>query len=173
VLSTKNKSHSPTAEVVVPDDGGEGVVVVQGGITGGWSLYFSEGRLRYCYNFLGLNHDYVGSEHTIEPGTHQVRMEFTYDGGGVGKGGAINLYVDGEPVGEGRLERAEPYIFSCDETCDVGADYASAVSPEYTASESEFNGTVNWVEIGVDQGAEDVDHYLTAEERYRVALGVQ
>jgi arylsulfatase A-like enzyme len=173
VISTKNKSHSLTAEIVVPDDGGQGVIVVHGGITGGWSLYLDDGRLRYCYNFLGLNHDFVGSDDVVEPGTRQVRMEFTYDGGGIGKGGRVNLYVDGEPVGEGRVERTEPYIFSCDETCDVGADYASAVSPEYTAGDSEFNGIVNWVEIGVDQGADDADHYLTAEERYRVALGVQ
>jgi arylsulfatase A-like enzyme len=64
VLSTKNKSHSLTAEIEIPDGGGEGVVVSQGGITGGWSFYLREGRLRYCYNFLGL----TGSPRTCRGG---------------------------------------------------------------------------------------------------------
>ena len=49
-------------------------------------------------------------------------MEFEYDGGGLAKGGAVTLYVDGKTVGEGRVEQTVPMVFSADETCDVGKE---------------------------------------------------
>src|SRR6202044_1298375 len=63
-----------------------------GGIVGGWSLYAHEGRLKYCYNFLGVEHFMVTAEQPIPAGKHQVRMEFAYDGGGLAKGGDVTLY---------------------------------------------------------------------------------
>ena len=65
-------------------------------------------------------------------GSHQVRMEFAYDGGGLAKGGTVTLYVDGEQVGEGRVEATIPMVFSGDETCDVGSDTGSPVTTDYT-----------------------------------------
>ena len=103
VVSIKNKSHAVTAEVVVPDGGAKGVIIAQGGSIGGWALYMKEGRLRYCYNLLGVQRFYVGSEREIPAGAHQVRMEFAYDGPGLGKGGTASLFVDGEQVGEGAV----------------------------------------------------------------------
>ena len=50
VLNIKNKSHSVTAEIVVPQSGAEGVIIAQGGNIGGWSLYAKGGKLKYCYN---------------------------------------------------------------------------------------------------------------------------
>ena len=67
----------------------------------------------------------------IPAGEHQVRMEFTYDGGGVGKGGDVALFVDGEQVGEGRVDGTVPMLFSADETTDVGSDTATPVSDDY------------------------------------------
>ena len=54
VVNIKNKSHAVTAQVVVPDGGATGVIIAQGGLFGGWSIYAKEGRLAYCYNLLGL-----------------------------------------------------------------------------------------------------------------------
>jgi arylsulfatase len=87
VLSIKNKSHAVTAEIIVPDGGGKGVLISQGANIGGWSLYFNEGKLKYCYNFGGFQNFFVESADAITPGDHQVRMEFAYAGGGLGKGG--------------------------------------------------------------------------------------
>lgn len=173
MIALKNKSHSVTAEVVIPEGGANGVVIVQGGITGGWGLYLHEGRLAYCYNFLGIDHYFVRGDGVVEGGTRQLRMEFDYDGGGPGKGGTVKLCVDGAEVGSGRVDRTEPYIFSADETCDVGLDDASSVSPDYTPQTSRFTGTVNWVELAIDDSATDDDHYLDAAERYRVAMAIQ
>jgi hypothetical protein len=149
------------------------VILAQGGAFGGWSLYAKDGRPRYCYNLLGLQHFKIEADATIPPGTHQVRMEFAYDGGGPGKGGTVNLYLDGDLVGEGRVEATVPLIFSADETADVGRDTASPVSDDYEGESSVFTGTVNWVQIDLGEDAEDVDHLIMPEERLRVAMARQ
>jgi hypothetical protein len=100
-------------------------------------------------------------------------MEFTYDGGGIGKGGDVRLYVDGEEVGEGRIESTVPMLFSADETTDVGSDTATPVSDDYDARDSEFTGDVRWVQIDVDAAAEDTDHLIGPEELLRVAMARQ
>jgi arylsulfatase A-like enzyme len=173
VLNTKNKSHSITAEVEVAAEGAEGVIVAQGGAYAGWSLYAKDGKPKYCYNLFGLQRFDVEGDSQITAGTHQVRMEFAYDGGGLGKGAAVSLYVDGEQVGEGRVEGTVPMMFSGDETCDVGSDTASPVSDDYTPEGSRFTGTVNWVEIDIDEAAADVDHLISPEERLHIAMARQ
>ena len=129
VLSIKNKSFSVTAEVVVPE-AVDGTIIAQGGRFGGWSLYAKEGRAAFVYNVLGIQQFATEAETAIPDGTHQVRMEFAYDGGGLGKGGAVTLYYDGEQVGEGRVEATQPFIFSADETTDVGYDAGTPVSAD-------------------------------------------
>ncbi len=104
VLNLKNKSHAVTAEIEVPDGGADGVIIAQGGAFAGWSLYANDGKPKYCYNLVGLQRFKVEGDAQIPPGTHQVRMEFAYDGGGLAKGGTVTLYVDGAKVGEGRVE---------------------------------------------------------------------
>jgi hypothetical protein len=163
----------PTAQLQVPPVGAEGVIVSQGGEFAGWSLYVKNGRPKYCYNLFGLQRFYVEGGTEIPPGAHQVRMEFAYDGGGLAKGGTVSLYLDGEKTGEGRVEGTVPMLFSGDETCDVGSDTASPVSDDYTSEESQFNGTVEWVQIDIDEAAEDLDHLISAEERLHIAMARQ
>ena len=173
IVNYKNKSHAVTADVVVPPAGAEGVIVAVGGIIGGWSLYALGGKLRYHYNFYGVNRYTVESEPEIPAGPHQVRMEFKYDGGGLAKGGTVALFVDGKKVGEGRVDMTEPMVFSADETCDVGFQAGSPSSTDYGPRNNEFSGEVNWVEIDVGKGAESVDHLISPERRLRVAMALQ
>ena len=147
VVSTKNKSYRVTAEVVVPAGGCEGVIVAQGGFPGGWSLYAKEGRLKYCYNFYGIDLFHVESAEPIAAGKHLVRMDFDYDGGGVAKGGSVRLSVDDRPVGQGRVGRTQPLPFASDEPLEIGRDSGSRVTDDYTVHE--FTGQVNWVEIEI------------------------
>jgi arylsulfatase A-like enzyme len=170
VLNIKNKSHSVTAQLTVPEGGAEGVIVAQGGAFAGWSLYVKNGKPKYCYNLLGLQRFYIEGDSAIPPGAHQVRIEFDYDGGGLAKGGTVSLYVDGAKSGEGRVEATVPMVFSGDETCDIGSDTASPVSDDYTPEESRFTGTVDWVQLDIAEAAEDLDHLITPEERLRVAM---
>lgn len=173
IVNFKNKSHAITAEVVVPASGAAGVIVAQGGLTGGWSLYTKAGKPKYCYNFYGVDHYTIEGTIPIPPGTHQVRMEFAYDGGGLAKGGTVTLYVDGQKVGEGRVDRTQPLVFSADETCDVGFEAGSPVTKDYPTAGDKFSGEVNWVQIDVGEDAEDPDHLISPEERFRVAMALQ
>jgi hypothetical protein len=154
--------------VTVPAEGAEGVIVAQGGQVGGWALYAKGGRPKYCYNFYGIDLYHVEGTETIPEGTHQVRMDFEYDGGGVAKGGTARLFIDGRQVGEGRVERTQPLPFASDEPLEIGTDEGSPVTPDYGANA--FSGDVSWVEIDVDEHAVDEDHLISAEERLRVAL---
>jgi arylsulfatase len=171
VLNLKNKSHAVTAGIVVPANGAEGVIVAQGGNIGGWSLYVKGGKLKYCYNLLSVKLSFIEGTQPIPAGKHQVRMEFKYDGGGLAKGGAVSLYVDGKKDGEGRLGMTIPMIFSADETCNVGRDEGSPVSPDYSAGDNSFSGIVNWVQL--DLGKDDHDHLISPEERFQVAMARQ
>ncbi len=173
IVNIKNKSHAVTAEVVVPESGAKGVIVAQGGLTGGWGLYAKDGKPKYCYNFYGIERYYVEGANKIPSGKHEVRMEFAYDGGGLAKGGTVTLYVDGKKCGEGRVEKTEPLVFSADETCDVGFGAGSPVTYEYGTHDNEFSGEVNWVEIDIGKDSINLDHLIKAEDRLRVAMARQ
>jgi arylsulfatase A-like enzyme len=169
VLMMKNTSFSLTAQLVVPEAGAEGVIVAQGGVSGGHSLYVKGGKPKYCYNFFGLERYYAEATEKIPPGNHQVRMEFTYDGGGVGKGGTATLYLDGNAIGEGRIQQTEAFLFSADETCDVGDEFGSPVTTDY--STKKFTGEIEWVEI--ELGEDDHNHLIKPEDRLNLAMGIQ
>jgi arylsulfatase len=170
VVNIKNKSHAITAELVVPEGGANGVIIAQGGAYGGWAVYAKDGRPSYCYNLLGLRRFKVYGDTEIPAGEHQVRVEFAYDGGGLGKGGTVTLYLDGKPVGEGRVDGTQPLIFSGDETTDLGSDTATPVSDDYNPQNSAFTGRIRWVQIDLGEDAEDADHLISPEELLRVAM---
>jgi hypothetical protein len=169
VIWFKNASFSLTAEVTVPEEGAEGVIAAQGGVSGGLSLYAKDGKPKYCYNFFGLERYYVQGTQAIPPGTHQVRLEFAYDGGGLGKGGTATIYLDGQAAGEGRIEQTEALFFSADETFDLGNEFGSPVTTDY--GQRKFSGKVNWVEI--DVGLDDHNHLIRPEDRLNLAMAFQ
>jgi arylsulfatase A-like enzyme len=170
VVNVKNKSHAVTADIVVPEvKPRDGVLICQGGVAGGWVFFVRNGRLTYGYNYLGLEQFVITADSPLSPGRHRVRLEFEYDGGGLGKGGRVTLRADGNKVGEGRIERTHGFIFSGDETTDVGQDTGSPVlSNEYRCGSNGFTGRVNWVQI--DLGSDDHDHLISPDHRMRVAM---
>ena len=105
--NTKNKSHSITAEVVIPKKGAEGVLVAMGGGTGGYVLYIKDNKFTYYYDFFGIG-DYKVESSALPKGKLKLKMDFKYDGGGPGKGGTATLYVNGKKAGEGRIEKTVP-----------------------------------------------------------------
>ena len=172
VLNLKNKSHSVTANIVVPEKGAEGVIIAQGANIGGWSLYAKEGKLKYCYNWSGLK-CFIVDGGKIPAGERQVRMEFKYDGGGLGKGGVATLFVDGQKAGEGKIEATLATIFSADDGLDVGEDTGAPVSPEYGSSHNAFNGEIKGVQLAIAEGAENLDHLVKAEDAIHMAMARQ
>ncbi len=149
-LNVKNKSVTITAEVEAPAGGGHGALLVQGGRFGGWALYVKDGVPAYTYNFLGLRRFEVAATKPLAPGKATIRMEFAYDGGGMGKGGLATLFVNGDKVAEGRIEHTQAAIFSADETADVGIDLGTPVV-EAIGSEapSKFTGRIAKVTVEV------------------------
>ena len=149
-LNIKNKSKTITAEVDVPEDGGNGAIIVQGGRFGGWALYVKEGAPAYDYNFLGLQRFSIASSEKLKPGKSTIKLDFAYDGGGLAKGGMGTLYINDKKVGEGRIERTQPMIFSADETADVGIDLATPVVEAIgSESRSRFTGRIPRVTVEV------------------------
>lgn len=172
VVNTRNKSHSVTASVVVPEAGAAGVLLNQGGTTGGWSLYVKDDRLVYAYSFCGFELTHVRADVPLTVGEHQLRAEFAYDGGGLGKGGDVALFVDGAPVGEGRIERTHPLSFSLDETTDVGCDTGAPVTTDYPVGrDNAFSGKISWVRI--DLGDDSHDHLIDADHVLQIAMTKQ
>ncbi len=148
------------------------MIIAQGGKFGGWSVYANDGKLKFAYNVLGLHEFTAEATEDIPRGKQQVRMEFAYDGGGLGKGGDITLYYEGKAVGKGRVDFTQPMIFSADETTDIGYESGTPVSPDYAVgSSSKFTGKIHWVQI--DVGKDDHDHFIDPEERLRVAMARQ
>jgi arylsulfatase A-like enzyme len=171
VVSIKNKSFSVTAEIIVPETGLDGVIIAQGGRFGGWSLYAKVGIAKFVYNVLGIQEFVIEADRAIGAGTHQVRAEFAYDGGGLGKGGEVTIYYDGDAVGTGRVAATQAMVFSADETTDVGYESGTAVASDYTPQTSRFTGKINWVQI--DLGDDDNDHFIDPEERFRITMARQ
>jgi len=171
VLNIKNKSHSVTAEIVVPEKGAEGVIIAQGANIGGWSLYAKNGKLKYCYNWGGFKNFMVEASTPIPPGAHQVRMEFAYAGGGRGKGGKVTLFTDGKQVGEGVVGATLAMVFSADDGLDVGEDSGAAVSVDYGSTGNAFNGVVKGVQLSIadDKG----EHLVSPEDAVRLAMARQ
>ncbi len=171
VVSIKNKSWSVTAELVASDGDTSGVIIAQGGRFGGWSLYAKDGKAKFVYNVLGINEYRTEATKPLTAGKHQVRMEFTYDGGGLGKGGDVTLYYDGKKVGEGRVEETQGYVFSADETTDIGYESGTPVSKDYSVETSKFNGKLDWVQI--DLGEDDHGHMVDPDHVIHIAMSRQ
>jgi arylsulfatase len=145
-ISLKNKSHTITADVEIPKGGANGAIIAQAGRFGGWSLYLKDGKPTYTYNFLGLQRYTIAATKALPPGKATIRFEFAYDGGGIGKGGAGTIFVNGKNVATGRIDRTQCCIFSADEGTDVGADEGTPVTEAYKVP-FKFTGTINSVTV--------------------------
>ena len=130
----KNKSYTITAEVEIPEGGGEGMIVTQGGRFGGYGLFLSKGelgldkgRVVFLYNLLDLKRT-MWEGPKVEAGKHTIVFDFRSDGPGLGKGGTGVLYVDGKEVARNSVEHTTPITFPEDETFDIGQDTRTGVA---------------------------------------------
>jgi arylsulfatase len=149
--NVKNRSHSITAHIDMPTDGsgGDGVLVAAGGVVGGYTLYVKDRRPVYEYNWFTQARYKVTGAAPLPPGPCIIRMEFQYDGGGIGKGGTVTLLVNDKQAATGHIDKTEPARFSADETFDIGCDTGSPVSADYQ-SPFPFTGTLKKVEIKLE-----------------------
>jgi arylsulfatase A-like enzyme len=167
-ISVKNRSYSVAAEIEISADDVQGVIVAQGGRTGGWVVFVEDGKLGYHYNFCGLLRTTVVSDEPLTRGKHHVRVDFVYDGGGAGRGGEARLWVDDVAGAVGKVQRTHALYYSFDEGLDVGLDTGMPVYEGYKTPRGQFTGKIAWVEISLED--DDHSHLVDPEEHLAAAL---
>lgn len=148
-INTKNHSFRITADVEVDDNHRDGVILSLGNRFGGYSLYVKDGIPSFCYNFFGMERYYTRGTKPLEAGKSQIVLDFKYDGGGMGKGGATTLTVNNAKQAEGRVERTTAAMFELDGVASCGLQRQSPVTDDYTVENSRFKGNIYQVNISV------------------------
>jgi arylsulfatase A-like enzyme len=145
-----NKSYSVTAEVDVPQGGGDGMLVTQGGRFGGYGLYLLKGKPVFLYNLLALEKFRWEGQEALAPGKHTIVFDFKYDGGGTGKGGTGVLKVDGKEVASNKVAHTVPFLMTADETFDVGVDTRTGLDDGDYQVPFAFNGTIDKLTVALE-----------------------
>jgi arylsulfatase A-like enzyme len=137
-----NRSYSISAEVEVPQDGGDGMLATLGGRFGGYGLYVLKGKPVFTYNFVDLERFRWEGQQPLTPGKHTVVFDFTYDGPGFGKSGTGALKVDGNEVANKKIPHTIPFFMALDETFDVGVDTRTPVDDNDYQVPFRFTGKI-------------------------------
>jgi arylsulfatase len=157
VINVKNRSHTITAEVEVAEGNKDGVIIAQGGRFAGWSLYVKNGLVKYCHNWFDIEYSYVVATEKLPIGTVNIRYHFSFDG---------------DQPGAGRVSKTVPFIFSGDETLDVGGDLALPVTGDYPEGEkNKFQGKIHWVRVDLED--DDVSHLEAEDHKYQRIMARQ
>jgi arylsulfatase len=161
------------AQVEIPKDRAEGMIVTEGGRFGGYGLFLSKGvegigrgHVVFLYNLLDLKRTaWEGPE--LKPGKHTIRFDFKYDGPGFGKSGTGELFVDDEYVAKKKLEHTTPIEFPEDEDFDVGQDTRTGVAMLEYRYDCPFKFTGKILKLRYDLGREQYTaaEYKAAAER--------
>jgi arylsulfatase A-like enzyme len=141
--SIMTKSYTITAEVDIPQGGGDGMIVTSGGRFGGYGLYLLKGKPVFLYNLLALARFRWAGQEALAPGKHTIVLDFTYDGPGMGKGGTGSLKVDGKEVASQTIPHTTPALMNLGETFDVGVDTRTGVDDDDYQVPFRFTGTIN------------------------------
>ena len=157
--SILNKSYTITADVEVPQGGGEGMLATLGGRFGGYGLYVLKGKPVFTYNLVDLERFRWEGQDALAPGKHSIVFDFKYDGPGFGKGGSGVLSIDGKEVATKTVPHTIPFLMSIDETFDVGIDTRTPVDDNDYQVPFAFNGTINKLTINLKPAP------MTAEEQ--------
>ena len=160
LVVTHNKSYSLTAEIEVPKSGANGVIVALGGGVGGWSLYALNGKLKHCYNFFGIQHSLPRARSRSPPANTRCGWSSSTTAAAWPRAAPCRSSWTARKTARAASSRTVPMLFSADETCDVGKETGSPVSPDYGPTGNEFSGEVNWVQIDLEK--DDHDHLITS-----------
>ncbi|MCW2284560.1 arylsulfatase [Rhodoblastus acidophilus] len=137
--SLLNTSYTITAELDVPQQGAEGMILTSGGRFGGYGFYLLKGKPVFLWNLVDLKRIKWEGADALTPGKHTVAFDFKYDGlgagtlafnnfSGIGRSGVGELKVDGQVVATEKMERTLPLILQWDESFDIGSDTLTGVN---------------------------------------------
>jgi arylsulfatase len=153
--SILNRSYTITAEVEVPQGGGEGMIATLGGRFGGYGLYLLKGKPVFLYNFLDLERFRWEGQQALAPGKHTIVFDFTYDGPGFGKSGTGVLKVDDREVANKKVPHTIPFLMALDETFDVGIDTRTPVNDNDYQLPFRFTGKIAKLTYKLERGPSD------------------
>jgi arylsulfatase len=162
-----DRSYTITAQVEIPKNGAEGMLVTQGGRFGGYGFYLLKGRPVFLWNVLDLERVRWEGQGALPPGRHTLVFDFKYDGGGVGKGGLGVLTVDGTQVASKRMDRSIPFILQWDETFDVGLDTGTSVDDKDYRVPFRFTGKLARLTIELKLSALSAENQKLLREKGR------
>jgi arylsulfatase len=156
------RSYAIEAELVVPEQGVEGVIVAEADEMGGFSLWVDENRLlHHSYSTMGVERYEQVSTEAIPTGHVIVRMQFDADRQERSAGGSVSLYANNEKIGEGRIEKTVAVRFSGYSGMDIGRDNGLVVDRAYAdKAPYAFTGTVNKVVFDLKPGSHDDEKAL-------------
>lgn len=159
--SLLNTSYIFKAEVEVPEGGGDGMIITQGGRFGGYGFYVLKGKPVFTWNLVDLKRvRWEGPE--LTPGKHVLEFDFAYDGmgagtlafnnfSGVGRGGTGVLKVDGKAVDTQKMEHTLPFTLQWDESLDIGSDTLTGVNDADYQTPFTFNGKIDKITPTTDR----------------------
>jgi len=162
--SILTKSYTITADVEIPQGGGDGMIVTEGGRFGGFGLYMLKGKPVFVYNLLALARFRWAGQDALAPGKHTIVFDFAYDGPGMAKGGIGVLKVDGKEIATQKIPHTTPALLNLGETFDVGVDTRSSVEDADYQVPFRFTGNIDKVtfKLGATQ--------LTSAEQKAIQL---
>ena len=163
-----NHSYAISADLVVPPDGAEGVIVAEADHLGGFSLWVDDGKLTHTYSMMGVFLFKQQAEERLPAGEVSVRLEFAADAPKPATGGEVTLFVDDKPVASGRMDHTVPIRFSAYAGMDIGRDNGGVVDRSYDDRKPfPFNGTVKKVTFDVKPHVTPEDeHALHTQEQH-------
>ena len=173
-----NTSYTITADIEVPQDGADGMIVTDGGRFGGYGLYLIKSKPVFTWNLLDLKRERWEAPEPLSPGKHTIAFDFKYDGlgfatlafnnvSGVGHGGTGMLKVDGQTVATQTMARSIPFALPIDETFDIGADTGTPVDDHDYQVPFAFTGKIDKLTIAVEPPKLTADDVQKLESAYR------
>ncbi|MEW6352395.1 MAG: arylsulfatase [Thermodesulfobacteriota bacterium] len=160
--SILNASYNFKADIEVPQGGGEGMLITQGGRFAGYGFYVLKGKPVFTWNLVDLQRVKWEGPDVLAPGKHVLEFDFKYDGlgmatlafnnlSGIGRSGTGVLKVDGKVVSERKMEHTIPLILQWDENLDVGADTGTPVDDKDYQVPFRFTGKLNKITLTIDR----------------------
>jgi arylsulfatase len=160
--SILDTSYNFKAEVEIPQGGGEGMIVTQGGRFGGYGFYVLKGKPVFLWNLVDLKRIKWEGKDVLTPGKHTLEFDFKYNGlglatlafnnpSGVGQGGTGVLKVDGTVVDTQTMEHTLPFILQWDENFDIGSDTGTPANDQDYQVPFTFTGKINKLTLTIDR----------------------
>jgi arylsulfatase A-like enzyme len=148
-----NRSHSISADVEIPDQGAEGMLLRHGGTDGGYAFYLKDNHLHYVHNYCAQQYFHVESNTDVGAGKHTLRYEFEVTGKpdfskGMGTPGIGQLYIDEKLVGQIDLPVTTPISLGLTGGILAGSAPGAPIGDFYQPP-FEFTGTLQSVTIDV------------------------